>query len=115
MKKDENRQYYAHQLSWVATRLFRSADAYAQKDCVGSRAKLARIAFGIGSSYYGGPETLKLEQAVFMRGQQTDPFGRKVEVAIHVGKQGLRDTDEDESIIGWESGPVFNSLKSIVS
>lgn len=64
-------------------------------------------------SYYHGSETPKLDQMVFMRGQQVDHFGIKSEIAVLVEKEGFRETGEDESIIGWDSGPVFKELTAI--
>ena len=65
-------------------------------------------------SPYDEHDSAKLSQALFMRGTQIDPFGVAKMVAVEVDKRKLKELDEDESIIGWDTGPVFKGLDSIL-
>lgn len=116
-KFNENLQYYNIQLSSIATHIFATADDNAVKyRSPATRSSLSHIAFGMSHwSNYDGQDSPRLAQILFMRGMQVDPFGGKKTIAVQVEKGRLLETGhEDESIVGWDTGPVFKDLDYVL-
>ena len=94
--------HYIHQLQRLAQRIFISSDRYAKgrPGGLGDRSRLFVLAFGgNGKTPFESEDYYVMQQVIFARGEQTDPYGNTSVLAIQTSLERVQSVEPETTIL----------------